>query len=1020
MKRFFTFLSFFCFTEFVLAQNTGNGQIQYYTTDNGLPSNGIKGLQWDESTGFLWIATEAGIVRFNGADFKSYTKENIQSIASERMLFIIKNNAGSIYTSDIPGNIFTIQKNKPVLWKENTKKENAYFSNYYMLAVSDSLFLKPGFDKSKTIFSLGSDKIACISDTAFLLLHRGAIYFQSGMLKYPVSSPLLKKDISALFKIDNNYFITDSNNQTYTLNATNYTLKPVRVQDKKGLVFNPVSNNRYFYWEIGMENPIYIDGNNAWIYEFKNNKLTATIIFTGIPTDVLIRSIQYSKKKGILFLGTDSKGLIVLNQKKVESKKRISQQPGKRNSYYAQIELSNGNILTNEGDIIGDSPVINSTNSLKRKFTFSISQTKDSLIWLLPYDAKPGSNCLTRYNMKTKEFKSYNKIISQTFVSIVGSDTILANSTGIGKLDSDSMFYLYKYKQNYESLLIYEMEEIEPGILLLATSEGLYSYEVQRNNFHLFYNIPGTAIRTFNKIKDYIFFGTYGAGFYIYKNGIAKAMPLDKNNYLLYTHCFVDDDFGNCWISTNRGLFRTKTNELINVFENKNANIYYHYFGKKDGMDMTEMNGGCSPCAIKLKNKIISFPTMDGLLWVNPQTINPILPEGEIYIDEILVDNKVYNPDSISLKKLPSKTSEILIKLALSAWSNNENIYLDYQLNDTLNWKPVDIEKGFEIQFSNIPPGQYKLRIRKHNGNGISNYTYKELDFYITIPWYKKIWFNFLILLFISGLILLYINFRTRQYRQTQLRLEKLITEKTQELLQKNEVLEKNNSIKTRLISIISHDIVTPLKFLTAAGKNLIDKRKIMPEDLQDETILEMANTSQELQLLSTNILNWIKYQNENRRLVKENLNLYELTNQVFSVLYSIARQKKINLVNEINPEITIYQFFEALKILIYNLVSNAINFSESGKIIVSNKTANSKTIISVKDEGVGMSPEQIKNIMADQFIISSTNIDKRKGNGLGYLIIKDLLKTIEGSIVINSEKGKGTEVLITISSKFI
>ena len=46
-----------------------------------------------------------------------------------------------------------------------------------------------------------------------------------------------------------------------------------------------------------------------------------------------------------------------------------------------------------------------------------------------------------------------------------------------------------------------------------------------------------------------------------------------------------------------------------------------------------------------------------------------------------------------------------------------------------------------------------------------------------------------------------------------------------------------------------------------------------------------------------------------------------------------------------------------------------------------------------MRDEGVGMTPDQIKNIMADQFIISSANVDNKKGNGLGYLIIKDLLK---------------------------
>ena len=74
-----------------------NFHASYYTTENGLPSNGIKGLQWDEQSGFLWIATEAGVSRFNGLDFKNFTNENTPFIESERMLYIVKNNKGKIY-----------------------------------------------------------------------------------------------------------------------------------------------------------------------------------------------------------------------------------------------------------------------------------------------------------------------------------------------------------------------------------------------------------------------------------------------------------------------------------------------------------------------------------------------------------------------------------------------------------------------------------------------------------------------------------------------------------------------------------------------------------------------------------------------------------------------------------------------------------------------------------------------------------------------------------------------------------
>ncbi|MBL0182823.1 MAG: hypothetical protein IPP96_11235 [Chitinophagaceae bacterium] len=75
MPKLLVFIAcFLIITALVTAQPVINSHIQQYTTDNGLPSNGIKGLQWDEKNEFLWMATEAGIVRFNGVDFKSYSK----------------------------------------------------------------------------------------------------------------------------------------------------------------------------------------------------------------------------------------------------------------------------------------------------------------------------------------------------------------------------------------------------------------------------------------------------------------------------------------------------------------------------------------------------------------------------------------------------------------------------------------------------------------------------------------------------------------------------------------------------------------------------------------------------------------------------------------------------------------------------------------------------------------------------------------------------------------------------------
>ncbi len=996
-------------------QRAGKAHLQQFTTENGLPSNGIKGLQWDEKTEFLWIATEAGIVRFNGVDFRSYTIENTPQIASERMLFMTRNNTGSIYISDLTGNIFTINRNKPVLWRKAPGNINPYFGNYFTIGISDTFFNKQSDGIQASQFSAVTDKVICLSDTSCYIFNAGRLFYHSISLTQPAALLAGESSFSTIFKIENDCFIVNNKKEVFHINTTTNTITPVTITTSTGKNLRLLSGNS-LYWETGMKKPVLTDAGNAWLFSYTGNRIIAQLIFTGLPTDAFIKSVQYSERHKILFIGTDSKGLLIMQQLKVETKKRTDVSSKNRNSYYSQIELADGNILTNEGDIISrDGIAAKQKLPVEGKFSYNVTLTNDSLLWLSQVNKKLGYACMHQYNKRTDITTVYNRLPADNVVTVTATGVYLANPRGIGILEADSMKWLCKYPKKMAGNNTFQVEEISPGILAVASCGGLLQFNTTTNQLDTIFFKENICVRSIWKYKEYIFFGTYGSGFYISKNGIVKPMPLDKNKYLLYTHCFVKDNNDYCWISTNRGLFKASLAALLQAYESNETAVYYHYFGKKDGMDMTELNGGCTPCALVLKNNTISFPTMDGLIWVDPEKTAPVLPEGDIYIDEIQVDNKTVPVDSLSIIQLSSKVKEIVITPGYSSWCNKENIYLDYQLNDSLHWKTINTDKEAVIRLSNLPPGKYLLRIRKLNGFGINNYVYKEIRFTIITPWHKQWWFYLLLATAAFGLFVLYYNIRTNQLIKNQVKLEKQVSEKTNELLQKNEALEKNNSINTRLISIISHDIVTPLKFLNVAGKNLLEKKDLMPEALKDETIKEITTTSKELQLLSTNILNWIKYQTENRRLIKESFNVHEMVNQALSVLYSLAKQKQISLNNETAKDIVIWQYFEPLKILVYNLVTNAINFSEKGSIVISCHQNAQMLSLTVKDEGTGMTEEQINNIMTEQFIVSSANMDNRKGNGLGYLIIKDLLKTMNATIDIKSTKGMGTAVSVTL-----
>lgn len=1005
---------------FAYSQESNRYHIQQFTTENGLPSNGIKGMAWDEATDFLWIATEAGVARYNGMDFSVFSKLNTPGLSHERMSFIIKNNEDEIYTLDVGENILKVNASLLTGIKlQQLDSVGSFYKQFYLATRGEKV-------RSKLLSFLQQSKPGywkfCLqhSDTSVMLLADQLRCLITAGNKDPIVMPF-RSGNNVSFVIEGNLFVFDNQKNFQLVNKNFSTTAKVQIIDESGNPLIIESEKNLLFAENGMKNPILISNENAWSLHFVNGKLIAKLICNIVPRNSFIAYAQYSEKNKTLFLGTDSKGIIVISENRVWPMKNTASDISIRNAVYAQIELKNNNVLTNAGQVIGTNPEQAGQLPINGAFDYNIFKSGDSMLWYAQINNKLGSNYLHRYNFKTGSTFVYEKlsvVLSNFAMTEMDGQFYFSFYKGMGRLQGDSLEYLFRPGNNKsQQSPSYAMLEFSPGVIGVGSCDGLILYNIKKRTTDTILKTLGYCYRTLWRYQDYIFIGSYGKGFYIWKNGKIKAMPLDKNNYLRYTHCFIADNNGFCWISSNRGLFKAKLSDLVDAYEQNNSQVYYHYLGQNDGMDITEMNGGCNPCALKLQNGDFSFPTMDGLLWVNPDKSNTLLPEGNIYIDKFTVNKKNITLDSISYRAFPASTKFISIDLAFSAWCNKENIYIEYRINNDTAWEPVDVNNGAVINLTDLHSGKYRLLIRKLNGFGVNNYTYKEINFSIRTSWTSSWWFFALCGLFLFGIISLYLRWRTLQYQIRQKKLEAQVAEKTKELQSQNEILEKNNSIKTRLISIISHDIITPLKFVTVAGKNLLEKKSLMSEALQQETVQEMTNTSQELQLLSTNILNWIKYQNENRRMNKEVFLLYEMVQQIFGILQSLAKQKGLLLVNNVDPEFLVYQYYEPIKILVYNLITNSIHFTEKGTISVDVSKNATTVTLSVKDEGIGMTPDQIERLLADDVVISSANVDNKKGHGLGYLIIKDLLKTINATIKIESIKNEGAVVYISFES---
>jgi signal transduction histidine kinase len=994
--------------------------VQRFTTDNGLPSNGIKGLEWDEPTGFLWIATEAGVTRYNGADFRICSKSNTPGLSSERMLLMEKNRSGRIYAADESGHIFFVMQNSLQFLVPVRLDTRASSARLIGLAASGQLFRQSvNRPPAKFGYNCGMDVPVPVSDTQIVIYHNDtANGYASGLYDYRKGSeePVLICPLhsgSRLFRLQGKLFVFDNRHAFAQIDTGARQTLPVRLGFDAQLLNAPPEGEERLFWENGMANPILIVGTRAWWLEYRDQSLTARLITTAVPTDVPIYFAQYADRHGLLFLGTASKGLIVVRQQQVQPIKKERSFLIRNTAYYSQLALPNGSVLTSQGHILGGPAPPPDELPIKTPFNNYLYMAPDSVLWYSYGNTLYGYSYRTR---RTTEIQAGAGSITTGIIQSKGR-LYVANAIGIGYLRDNQIYYGYHYpRPDVNNDVPFAMLESEPGHLLVATCQGLLRYDTYRQKLDTFLSLPGTCVRALWTYKGYLFIGTYGRGIYVSKNDVLRPIPLDRNNYLLYAHCFIPDQLGNCWISSNKGLFRVKPEDMIDAYEQHAEEVYYQYFGKDDGMDITEFNGGCTPCALAIRDSILSFPSMDGLVWVDPHRMPAPAPEGDMYIDDLFVDSERVNMASLAVPNLRANTRELVFHLAYPAWGNKENLYIEYKLEPSSSgWKYLEVQGSPTLRFNNLPAGSYRLMIRRLNGGGEHPPFSIEARFRIISPWYQQAWAWLLALCCLTAGIMWIVQVRTAQLHGRERKLQEEIEDKTRELQSKNIELERTDQIKTRLISIISHDLVTPLKFLHLAGKKLIEKKGELPENLQIETIREMMNTAGELELLSTNILNWIKYRNEDRRMAKEHFHVQQLASQLFRIFNYMARQKGLQLVNKVDPDLVLYQFIEPVKIVLYNLILNGINFSHKGYIEVGSSAGREGVSLTIRDTGVGMTPEQINNIQADHFIISSANVDNRKGNGLGYLIIKDLLKIIRGTLSIESERGQGTVVTIRL-----
>jgi len=233
-------------------------------------------------------------------------------------------------------------------------------------------------------------------------------------------------------------------------------------------------------------------------------------------------------------------------------------------------------------------------------------------------------------------------------------------------------------------------------------------------------------------------------------------------------------------------------------------------------------------------------------------------------------------------------------------------------------------------------------------------------------------------------------------------------------ITEQNESLEESNRMKDKLLSIISHDLRTPLSN-TKGILDLVEGNYLSPAELSQLLKDLDAQYVKSLTLLD-NLLFWIKGQMSGSPLESRVIDLKLLIDSLCHELEISAAKKDISLINDINEQLFISGDREMIKVVFRNLLTNALKFTEKGYVRIY-ATVEDGITVHVEDSGIGMSEEVLQKVLSRSYF-TTKGTHKESGTGFGLLICKDLIEKHGASLSVKSEVGQGAVFSVSFGMK--
>ncbi len=752
-------------------------RLDVWQTEQGLPQTTVYSIT-QTPDGFLWLGTQAGLTRFDGVTFNTSNPAKVSRLRDQYTTALLTDRDGNLWIGTSSGGISRMtdgafisveddqsspsvdclyQDRSGTIWAGTTagllRLENGRFHKfpgieghvYALHQIPDGALLIAAehgvFVWTDSLRPLVIPRgISAGSVRSILQDRKGNLWIgttsgvvragPSGVARFSRSDGLPGNEVVRLI---------ETRNGQIWLGTTSGGLARYRQGRFEALLpANGLEGSDVSALFEDREGSLWVGTANGGLNRLRDPIFTTFGVPEGLPTNMLWS--VYGARDGALWIGTDRSGLLRFRDGHVRSFTPANGFPS--GSVYAMLEAADGTLWLG-----GDKGLIRLRNGrwedLSRipggptGWVSSIHQDRTGAIWI---GAESGL-----YRWKDGRIES------------------LTGAAGIKKTR------------------VWTIAEDSSGTIWVATTgEGLLRYSHDRfTTFTTKDGLSNDAVHALYADQRGLWIGTLFGGLNLLREGQIVTLPFAPRPRLSDLYGIQADDQGYLWLSSSQGLYRVAERQLVAAADGQLSSLDVHRFDELDGLRRTEFNGAGLNASWRSPDGRLWFPSIQGLVVIDPNNLvtNPLAPP--VHIDTVLVDGHAI--DTRAGLELQSGGSGLEIRYTAGSLLIPQRVTFRYKLEGyDKDW----VEAGTRrvAYYTGVAGGRYRFRVSAANNDGVWNHAGATLDFRVRPRFRETIWFKVLcaVVLAALGTVLLKLRHRTLTGRARML--GALVDERTAEL----------------------------------------------------------------------------------------------------------------------------------------------------------------------------------------------------------------------------------------------